>query len=98
MTSREPNSLRLPATSSSKLSGASTLTIEVSVCGPAGQRFEARALERRRSLEYLQRGRKRQRRAQLRPRGDSRIGCRPARSGDQQLASLGFDDYRGLSR
>jgi hypothetical protein len=37
MASREPNNLRLPATSSSKLSGASTLTSEVSVSAQAAK-------------------------------------------------------------
>ncbi len=89
MASREPNSLRLPATSSSKLSGASTLTIEVSVCAHSakdsrlcrsrgGDRSNT-CKEAASAMAVLE----------LRSRSDAGLDCRTARGDDVQLPSLG---------
>ena len=98
MASREPNNLRLPATSSSKLSGASTLTIEVSICAHSakdsrlcrsrGGDLSNTCKEAASAMAVLE----------LRSRSDAGLGCRTARGDDVQLPSLGLDDHGGQSR
>ena len=98
MASREPNNLRLPATSSSKLSGALDADDRRQHLCPRGQRLEAFPLERRRPLEYPQRSCQRQGRVELGSRSDAGLGRRVARGDDVQLTSLCFDDYGGQRR